>query len=293
MNRIQPILKPSVIAALLISAAFFVSSCAFDKNTLNSDEELFAVIKADTANNEDDIQDSTSTVASAPSPNHTGWARTAWDVASTTRENTDADAGAGIATMKVTKSITGTLKLATNWSAFQAGTLVGTKSFAMDKVRYFTAEKKLRVWRVTKVSYAIAASANPTVGIEKVTIYSSSNGTTVLQTIDSATMSKLFDRESLLDLPRNSYLRVEVKVTRTSTSVTPLAYIHHHGRRMVLYDDGTNGDTTSGDLTYSGVFYAGDRAIKHVHADVIDKAALDDTASTNNYSSVIWSAVFK
>ncbi|MBL8992727.1 MAG: hypothetical protein JNM63_05260, partial [Spirochaetia bacterium] len=139
----------SLILALL--TAFFLGSCAFDPNTLSSDATLQAAIDDSDALKETDIKDATSTtVSGAPSPNYTGWARSAWDIASTTKDVVSSDPGTGLATIKITRNITGTLKIATNWTNFVSGTLLGTKTFSMTKTRYATFEKKQNKWSLTK-----------------------------------------------------------------------------------------------------------------------------------------------
>lgn len=280
----------SLVLALL--TAFFLGSCAFDPNTLSSDKDLQAAIDDSDALKETDIKDATSTtVSGAPSPTYTGWARSSWEIASTTKDVVSSDPGSGLATIKITRNITGSLKIATNWTNFTTGTLLGTKSFSMTKTRYATFEKSRGKWSLTQASYAVASSASPTLNITKVVIYASSNSTTPIQTITADTMTNLNKLSTMLTLPNFTTLRAEVTVSANS-GVTPLVYLHHAERRTIMYDDGTTGDTTSGDKVYSTYFYVGGATFKHIHFDAIDQATINNPSDTS-YNSVVWNVIFK
>ncbi len=277
---------------VLGTGIFLTGSCAFDPNTLSTDASLQEAIDDSAALKETDIKDdSSTTVSGAPSPSFTGWARTGWDIASTTKEVLSSEPAQGLATIKITRSITGTLKIASNWTQFTSTTLIGTKSFSMTKTRYATFEKKQNKWRLTSASYAVASSASPTVNITKVVIYNGSNSTTPVQTITADMMTNLNTLSSMLTLPNLQVLKAEVTV-KADTGVTPLVYIHHAGRRGIMYDDATTGDATSGDKVYTAFFYVGAAEFKHLHFDVIDQATLNNPTDTA-YNSVVWNVLFK
>jgi hypothetical protein len=282
------------LAGITAVLGLALSSCAFDPNTLGNDAELALALDADAANQEADIvNDSTTTVLGAPGPSYTGWARTEWRVATNRREVLSSEPASGLATVRHTRSIAGVLKIASNWSAFVGGSNLATKTFAMDKVRYLSAEKSGRTWKVTGLSYAVASSANAGVGISEVKVYDAASGGNLVQTIDAAAMATVMKKGEIKTLPDATTVRVEVKVTRASSSTVPLVYLHHAGRRAILFDDGTNGDSVAGDLTYVGTFWVGRSEYKQAHIDVIDQATINDLAATNNYSSVVWNLVFK
>lgn len=284
----------SIFAAVAVAATAMLGSCAFDPNTLSTDPELQSLIDNSAALQETDIADSTTTsVNGAPSPTYTGWARTSWSIDTNTLTVVNHDAGAGTATIKITRTIKGVLKVSSNWSQFQAGGTLATKPFTMEKIRFANFEKKAGKWRLTGLSFATATSPSATVGITSVSVFNSTNGTTPLVTVDATKMTNIFTLDTLPALASSQLVKVTATVTANS-GVTPLVYLHHGEKRILMHDDGVNGgDSVSGDKTYSCYAYAGSAAFKHFHIDTIDQATIDLTGNTNNYSSAIWNGVFK
>ncbi|MBN8216257.1 MAG: hypothetical protein J0L75_06420 [Spirochaetes bacterium] len=283
----------TALAALLTLFGLTLAGCAFDPNTLPNDADLALALDASAVNQEADIvNDSATTVLGAPGPAYTGWARTEWSVATNRREVLDSDRAAGTATVRHTRSIAGTLKVASNWAAFVGGTNLGTKAFTMEKTRLLTAEKTGRTWKVTGASYAVATSPDPGLNLVEVKIYDASSGGNLVQTIDASAMTNVMKLGELRTLPNAATVRVEAKVSRALATTVPLVYLHHAGRRAILYDDGASGDSVAGDLVYTGVFLVGRAEYKQVHVDVIDQVSINDPSAAN-YRSVVWNLVFK
>lgn len=277
-----------------VATALFFTSCAFDPNTLGTDPELQAIIDNSTALAEDDMQESSATtVAGAPSPVNTGWARTSWSISSFTNVVLSSEAGSGAAVLRIDRTITGNLRIASNWNTFLSSGILANKPFTMSKSRQASFEKKAGKWKLTGLSFATAASPSSTVGLGSVSIYGSSNAATALVTVTGTTMTNLYHVDNLPSIASSQWVKVTATVTATS-GVTPLVYLHHGNTRRIMHDDGVSGgDSVSGDLIYTGYTYVGTATMKHFHVDVLDAATLNNTSVTNNYSSTVWHFVLK
>ena len=124
-------------------------------------------------------------------------------------------------------------------------------------------------------------------------VFSSTNGTTPLVTVSASDMTNLYDTNTIQGLADRQWIRVEVTATADS-GVTPLVYLHQGLWRVIMHDDGVHGGATvAGDKVYSAYLRIGAAAFKHVHLDALDAATLNNLTNVANYSSVIWSPVFR
>jgi len=188
-------------------------------------------------------------------------------------------------------------------------TSMETKSFSHEYDRYveLTSANGGISWSISRWSPAVSKSTDntPASGIGSIasdltisrmviTAISTSGTTTLYDVSAEASAAGPWFDFTLPKISRGDTLEVTVYASRTGDTATPFVYvwpIYKNCFRRPLFDDGTHGDTVSGDGTFVNTtqpFTVPSNeviGVRHLHVGVFSSGALADTTTPYNFSS--------
>ncbi len=165
-----------------------------------------------------------------------------------------------------------------------------------------TSDDSLFGWRliaVSPVEFAMIDPSKQTVTIHSVTLTGAQAHITIT---DPATLLSLRkNADGLLPLFREGEtVKVEAAVTNTDHGYAPPTYVYlhapisehesgdaHNWIRILMYDDGTHGDVTAGDGTYTAEWTVRNFSRHHIAVDVLDSRCLQNETH-DDYNSTAW-----
>ncbi|HYR53003.1 MAG TPA: choice-of-anchor X domain-containing protein [Candidatus Dormibacteraeota bacterium] len=165
-----------------------------------------------------------------------------------------------------------------------------------------TSDDSLFGWRllaVSPVEFTMIDPSKQTVAIHSVTMTGEQSHITIT---DPATLLSLRKNAAgLLPLFREGEtVKVEAAITNTDAGYIPptFAYLHapiaehafpgpHDWIRILMFDDGTHGDVTAGDGTYTAEWTVGNFRSHHIAVDVLNSRCLQNQTN-DDYNSTTW-----
>jgi len=168
-----------------------------------------------------------------------------------------------------------------------------------------TSDDSVFGWRLVAVSpveFTMIDPARQTVAIHSVTLTGEHTHVTIS---DPATLLSLGHTAGLLPLFRvGETVKVEAGVTNTDHGFAPPTFVYLHAPvndhafpdahdwiRIFMYDDGTHGDTTAGDGTYTAEWTVGNLGRHHIAVDVLNSRCLQNQTD-DDYNSTTWAVPF-
>jgi hypothetical protein len=160
-------------------------------------------------------------------------------------------------------------------------------------------------WRLVAVSpieFTMIDPARQTVTIHSATLTGEHTHVTIT---DPATLLSLGATAGLLPIFREGEtVKVEAAVTNTDHGYAPptFVYLHapisdhqlsgpHEWIRIFMYDDGTHGDVTAGDGTYTAEWTVRNNGPHHIAVDVLNSRCLQNETN-DDYNSTTWAVPF-
>ena len=168
-----------------------------------------------------------------------------------------------------------------------------------------TSDDSLFGWRLVAVSpveFTMIDPARQSVTIHSVTLTGERTHITIG---DPATLLSLGHSAGLLPLfRRGETVKVEAAVTNTDHGYAPPTFVYLHVPisdraflgpfdriRILMFDDGTHGDTTAGDGTYTATWEVQNRWWNHIAVDVLNSRCLQNQTN-DDYNSTTWAVPF-
>ena len=164
-----------------------------------------------------------------------------------------------------------------------------------------TSNDSILGWRLAAVSpieFTMIDPARQTVAIHSVTLTGAQAHVTIT---DPAALLSLGHSTGLLPLFREGEtVKVEAAVTNTDHGYVPPTFVYLHAPveehafpgahdwiRIFMYDDGTHGDTTAGDGTYTAEWTVPVFSRHHIAVDVLNSRCLQNETN-DDYNSTTW-----
>ncbi len=168
-----------------------------------------------------------------------------------------------------------------------------------------TSDDSLFGWRLTAVSpidFEMIDPARQTVAIHSVMLTGEHTHITIT---DPAALLSLRRSDALLPLFREGEtVKVEAAVTNTDHGYAPPTFVYLHAPveehafpdahdwiRIFMYDDGTHGDATAGDGTYTAAWTVKNFRLHHIAVDVLNSRCLQNQTD-DDYNSTTWAIPF-
>jgi len=169
-----------------------------------------------------------------------------------------------------------------------------------------TSDDSVFGWRLAAVSpieFTMIDPARQTVAIHSVTLTGAQAHVTIT---DPSTLLSLGHSTGLLPLFREGEtVKVEAAVTNTDQGYVPPTFVYLHAPieehafpgprdwiRIFMYDDGTHGDTTAGDGTYTAEWTVGAFRRHHIAVDVLNSRCLQNETN-DDYNSTTWAIPYE
>jgi len=160
-------------------------------------------------------------------------------------------------------------------------------------------------WRLVAVSpieFTMIDPGRQTVNIHSVTLTGEHTHVTIT---DPATLLSLGRTAGLLPLFREGEtVKVEAAVTNTDRGYVPPTFVYLHAPiadrqlsgphdwvRIFMYDDGTHGDVTAGDGTFTADWTVRNLGPHHIAVDVLNSRCLQNQTD-DDYNSTTWAVPF-
>jgi len=161
-------------------------------------------------------------------------------------------------------------------------------------------------WRLAAVSpidFEMIDPSRQTVTIHSVTLTGEQTHVTIT---DPSALLSLGRRNGLLPLFREGEtVKVEAAVTNTDHGYTPPTFVYLHAPiaehafpgpndwiRVFMYDDGTHGDVTAGDGTFTAEWTVKDFRWHHIAVDVLNSRCLQNQTN-DDYNSTTWAIPYE
>lgn len=168
-----------------------------------------------------------------------------------------------------------------------------------------TSDDSIFGWRLVAVSpieFTMIDPARQTVAIHSVTLTGEHTHVTIS---DPATLLSLGHTAGLLPIFRaGETVKVEAEVTNTDHGFDPPTFVYLHAPinehafpgphdwiRIFMYDDGTHGDVTAGDGTYTAEWTVQNLRRHHIAVDVLNSRCLQNQTD-DDYNSTTWAVPF-
>jgi hypothetical protein len=181
--------------------------------------------------------------------------------------------------------------------------------YALFKKIWFHADSTSRDsvfgWRLVAVSpieFTMIDPARQSVAIHSVTLTGERTHVTIT---DPATLLSLGHSAGLLPLfRRDETVKVEASVTNTDHGYAPPTFVYLHAPtsdrafpgpfdriRILMFDDGTHGDTTAGDGTFTATWQVRNLGWNHIAVDVLNSRCLQNQTD-DDYNSTTWAVQY-
>lgn len=166
--------------------------------------------------------------------------------------------------------------------------------------RYARFERDSARWRLTEISPVeinLQDEDQRTITIKGVTAYV--DGEVRWEVTDPETMFKFPDELPHFSPGEEVVVEAEIENMDGEGERESYVYLHYttdvrmpgrifRHQRMLMYDDGTNGDKVAGDGIFTGTYIIGvNTGYHHAAVDVLDKEMFDDE-ETQNYNTAAW-----
>jgi hypothetical protein len=169
-----------------------------------------------------------------------------------------------------------------------------------------TSDDSVFGWRLAAISpieFTMIDPARQTVAIHSVTLTGEQTHVTIT---DPATLLSLGPHAAgLLPLFREGEtVKVEAAITNTDTGYAPPTFVFLHAPvdehafprprdwiRILMYDDGTHGDVTAGDGTYTTDWTVANFRRHHIAVDVLNSRCLQNETN-DDYNSTTWAVPY-
>lgn len=160
-------------------------------------------------------------------------------------------------------------------------------------------------WRLVAVSpaeFIMIDPARQTVNIHSVTLTGERTHVTIT---DPATLLSLGHSTGLLPIFRaGENVKVEASITNADQGFVPATFVYLHApisdrafpgpldwSRVLMHDDGTHGDATPGDGTFTATWTVRNLGRSHIAVDVLNSRCLQNETD-DDYNSTTWGVPF-
>jgi len=168
-----------------------------------------------------------------------------------------------------------------------------------------TSDDSIFGWRLIAVSpieFTMIDPSRQTVALHSVTLTGEQTHVTIT---DPATLLSLHRGTGLLPLFREGEtVKVEAAVTNTDHGYAPPTFVFLHAPlaehafpgardwiRILMYDDGTHGDVTAGDGTFTAAWVVPRFWLHHIAVDVLNSRCLQNETN-DDYNSTTWAVPY-
>ena len=270
------------IIQTVAASIFLLASCTFDPTMVATDDGLETKINTEVTLGETEMVDSPLTTFPNGIDNH-NWARTSWILTSTAKETLTSNLFTGDLSLKISRKLCGDFVTADDLNALWAFSNSTSRRFQVIRTRYASFSRRDGAWYLNQVSpLSIAATEGATVGLTAVRIYPASNLSVALVSLSNANASNLMMTNQLPRIANFQWVRVEAD----AWGAFPIVFAHHNNTRYPLFDDGSSGDRSAGDKTFTASVYIGGATYKHIQFDVLDRPCITNARAP--ISSTTW-----